>query len=325
MPADMPIPTKRRLGRTEIEITPIGLGTWQFSEAQSFHRFIWSKIEPQVTEEIVAAALAGGINWFDTAEAYGGGRSERALAGALTAAGKHNRDVVIATKWQPVLRRAGSIRRTIDQRLKNLSPFGIDLHQVHNPASFSSVEAEMDAMADLLLEGKIRAVGVSNFSAGRMCRAKEALARRGLLLASNQVKYSLLDRRIEGNGVLDAAKELGVTIIAYSPLEMGLLTGKFHRDPDLLKRLPIGRRFSLRRKIERSRPLVSALDEIAAGHGVTPAQVALNWLVHAHGGVVVAIPGASKPAHAQESAGAMAFRLSDEEIARLGDLTQSSG
>src|SRR3990172_8949969 len=126
MPADMPIPTKRRLGRTEIEVTPIGLGTWQFSEAQSFHRFIWSKIEPQVTEEIVAAALAGGINWFDTAEAYGGGRSERALAGALNAAGKHNRDVVIATKWQPVLRRAGSIRRTIDQRLKNLSPFGID-------------------------------------------------------------------------------------------------------------------------------------------------------------------------------------------------------
>lgn len=325
MPVDTPTFAKRRLGRTEIEITPIGLGTWQFSEAQSFHRFVWSKIEPQVTEEIVAAALAGGINWFDTAEAYGGGRSERALAAALSAAGKHNRDVVIATKWQPVLRRAGSIKRTIGARLKNLAPFDIDLHQVHNPASFSSVEAEMEAMADLLLEGKIRAIGVSNFSAARMRRAQAALARRGLLLASNQVKYSLLDRRIEGNGVLDAARELGVTIIAYSPLEMGLLTGKFHRDPDLLERLPIGRRLSLRRKIERSRPLVAALEEIAGTHGVTPAQVALNWLVHAHGDTVVAIPGASKPAHAQESAGAMAFRLSDEELSRLGDLTRSKG
>ncbi len=319
---DKPNPTKRRLGRTEIEITPIGLGTWQFSEGRSIHGLIWSKIEPQVTDEIVATALDGGINWFDTAEAYGGGRSERTLAHALSAAGKHNRDVVIATKWQPVLRRAGSIGRTIDQRLRNLAPFGIDLHQVHNPASFSSVEAEMEAMADLVLQGKIRTVGVSNFSAKRMQRAHAALARRGIPLASNQMKYSLLDRHIEGNGVLDAAKELGVTIIAYSPLEMGLLTGKFHRAGDLLRSRPIGRRFSLRRKIERSRPLVAALEEIAAGHGVTPAQVALNWLVSAHGDTVVAIPGASKPAHAQESAGAMAFALAGEEVSRLGDLTR---
>lgn len=313
---------KRRLGRTEIEITPIGLGTWQFSEGQSIHGLIWSRIEPRVTEEIVAVALAAGISWFDTAEAYGGGRSERALASALSAAGKHNRDVVIATKWQPVLRRAGSIRRTVDQRLKNLSPFGIDLHQVHNPASFSSVEAEMEAMAELIVEGKIRAVGVSNFSAERMRRAHRALAKRGIPLASNQVKYSLLDRRIETNGVLDAAKDLGVTIIAYSPLEMGLLTGKFHSDTELLKGRPIGRRFSLRRKIERSRPLVAALMEIAASHGVTPAQVALNWLVNAHGDTVIAIPGASKPAHAHESATATAFALADEEAARLGDLTR---
>ncbi len=322
MSSDRRSPTTRRLGRTEIEITPIGLGTWQFSEAQSIHRFIWSKIDPEVTDEIVASALGGGINWFDTAEAYGGGRSERALARGLSAAGRRKGDVAIATKWQPVLRRAGSITRTIDQRLKNLSPFGIDLHQVHNPASFSSVNAEMVAMADLVLEGKIRAVGVSNFSAARMRRAHAALARRGIPLASNQMKYSLLDRRIEGNGVLDAAKELGVTIIAYSPLEMGLLTGKFHSDTELLKSRPIGRRFSLRRKIERSRPLVAALEEIAAGHGVTPAQVALNWLVNAHGDTVVAIPGASKPAHAQESAGAMAFALASAEVSRLGDLTR---
>jgi aryl-alcohol dehydrogenase-like predicted oxidoreductase len=322
MSTDTPKLTKRRLGRTEIEITPIGLGTWQFSEGRTIHGLVWSRIDPRVTDEIVAAALAGGINWFDTAEAYGGGRSERALAHALTAAERQRGDVVIATKWQPVLRRAGSIQRTIDRRLENLSPFGIDLHQVHNPASFSSVEAEMEAMADLVEEGKIRGVGVSNFNAERMRRAHAALARRGVALASNQMKYSLLDRAIERNGVLDAANELGVTIIAYSPLEMGLLTGKFHQDPDLLKRRPVGRRFSLRRKIERSRPLIAALEEVAKGHGVTPAQVALNWLVSAHGDTVVAIPGASRPQQARESAGAMGFALTQEELSLLDRVTR---
>lgn len=312
----------RRLGRTVIEITPIGLGTWQFSEGRSIHGLVWSRIDPLVTGEIVATALAGGITWFDTAEAYGGGRSERALARALIAAGKRPGDVVLATKWQPLLRRAGSIGRTIDERIKNLAPFDIGLHQVHNPASFSSVEAEMDAMGDLVEQGKISAVGVSNFSARSMRRAHAALARRGLPLASNQVKYSLLDRRIERNGVLDAARELGMTIIAYSPLEMGLLSGKFHRDAELLKSRPLGRRFALRRKIERSRPLVAALEEIAERRGVTPAQIALNWIINAHGDTVVAIPGASRPPHAQESAGAMAFTLTQEEISRLDELTR---
>ena len=311
----------RHLGQTDIEITPIGLGAWQFSEAQSFHRLIWSKIETQETNEIVKAALDGGINWFDTAEAYGGGRSERGLARGLAAAGRRRGDVVVATKWQPLLRTAGSINATIDERLSNLSPYSIDLHQVHNPASFSSVESEMSAMADLVEAGRICAVGVSNFSAARMRQAHEALARRGLPLASNQVKYSLLDRRIESNGVMDTAKELGVTLIAYSPLEMGLLTGKFHQDPELLRRRPIGRRFSLRRKMERSRPLITTLEEIAASHGVVASQVALSWLVNFHHDTVVAIPGASRPEHARESADAMALKLTAEELGRIDELT----
>lgn len=314
----------RRLGKTDIEVTPIGLGTWQFSEGRTIHGLIWTKIEEGETNEIVKAALDGGINWFDTAEAYGGGRSERGLARALADAGRTSNNVIVATKWQPVMRTARSIGKTIDQRLENLSPFSIDLHQVHNPASFSSVDAEMNAMADLVEAGKIRAVGVSNFSAARMRQSYEALGRRGLRLASNQVKYSLLDRHIEGDGVLGAAKELGVTIIAYSPLEMGLLTGKFHRDPDLLRRRPIGRRFTLRRKVERSRPVVEALEEIAKAHDATPAQVALSWLVNFNGDVVVAIPGASRPDQARESAGALELVLSDEEMQRIDQITRST-
>ena len=302
------------LGQTAIRITPIGLGAWQFSEGQGFHGFIWNRVSESERDAIVRAALAGGINWFDTAELYGNGRSERGLSLALQRAGCKNGDVVIATKWNPLLRRAPSIRGTIDARLTNLFPFDIDLHQVHNAGSFSSPEDEMNAMADLLDAGQIRSVGVSNFNVEQMRRADVQLRVRGYALSANQVKYSLLDRKIESSGVLALAKELGATIIAYSPLEMGLLSGKFHDNPDLLKSRPIGRRLSLRRKLEESAPLIAALREIASAHDATPSQVALNWLISFHGTTVVAIPGATKVRHAEESAAAMNFTLSPTEL-----------
>ena len=312
----------RPLGKSGIRITPIGLGAWQFSKGQSFNRFFWKSLSEETQNAIVQAALDGGINWFDTAEAYGFGRSERGLSHALQAAGRSDGDVVIATKWMPFGRTAASIGKTIDKRQENLAPFHIDLHQVHNPSSFSQPEDEMDAMADLVLAGRIRAVGVSNFSAGQMLRAHSRIQAHGLPLASNQVKYSLLDRQIEGNGILEAARALGITIIAYSPLEWGVLTGKFHDNPGLVKRLPLVRRVSVGRMLEKSEPVIRLLKEIAAAHGVKPSQVALNWLVSFSGQTVVAIPGASKPHHAREAAGAMGFTLSDEELARLDEATR---
>ncbi|MFO7681109.1 MAG: aldo/keto reductase [Chloroflexota bacterium] len=312
----------RKLGQTTIEITPVGLGAWQFSEGKGFHGFVWQGLSAEQTDAIVQAALAGGINWFDTAEVYGNGRSEIALSRALQRAGQKNGDVIIATKWNPTGRTAKTIGKTFPQRVENLAPFAIDLHQVHNPASFSSPESEMDAMAALLDAGKIKAVGVSNFSAKHMLRAHKRLQDLGHSLAANQVKYSLLDRKIESNGVLAAAKEQGITLIAYSPLEMGLLSGKFHSNPALLNNTPRGRRLLLRRKLDQSRPLVVMLEAIAAKHGVTPSQVALNWLIHFHGDAVVVIPGASKASHAVESAGAMQFRLSDEEMGRIDEASR---
>jgi aryl-alcohol dehydrogenase-like predicted oxidoreductase len=316
----------RRLGRTAIEITPIGLGCWQFASGFSSGKSYRETLPQASVDEIVRAALAGGSNWFDTAELYGRGASERALAHALTATGKADGDVVVATKWWPILRRAGSIRTTIGERLRCLAPFAIDLHQVHAPFSFSSTTAEMEAMADLVEQKKIRAVGVSNFSASAMRRAHAALARRGIALASNQVSYSLIRRRIESNGVLAAAKELGVTIIAYSPLSQGILTGKFHDDPRLVQSRTGPRRWmpSFRaRGLERSRPVVDEGRRIAAARGVTLSQVALNWLVHFHGETVVAIPGATRARHAEESAAAMAFRLTPDEMSRLDRVSRS--
>lgn len=320
----MPI-SLRRLGNTDVEVTPIGLGTWQFAGKRNIASFgMWASPAQEEIDAIVKVSLDGGINWFDTAELYGFGKSERRLANALLRAGRSEGDVVIATKWRPMLRTAGSIRRTIGKRLQSLEPFGIGLYQVHFPLlTLSSIEAQMDAMADLVDAGKVRAVGVSNFDVGQMYRAYKRLSSRGIPLASNQVKYSLLDRDIERNGVLDAARELGVTIIAYSPLEMGLLTGKFHENPGLLKRTPFLRRRILRRRLEASRPVVETLKEIAERHGATPAQVALSWLIRFHGDLVVAIPGATKVRHAADNAAAMQVDLTEEEMALIDERTRN--
>jgi aryl-alcohol dehydrogenase-like predicted oxidoreductase len=251
----------RRLGQTGIEITPIGLGVMQFAGANGIMRFWFPDISQEEMNGIVQTALEGGINWFDTAEMYGRGRSEKGLTSALKELGQQDDDVLVATKWLPIMRTAGNIPKTIDDRLGYLQGFTIDLYQVHNPMSFSSAEAEMEAMADLVEAGKIRSVGVSNFSAGQMRRACAALEKRGLPLASNQVQFSLLDRSIESNGILEAAQELGVTIIAWSPLTRGVLTGKFHRDPQKLKQTPFGRRLVMRRLLEKSKGIVEALEE----------------------------------------------------------------
>lgn len=315
----------RRLGRSDIQISAVGLGCWQFSEGFGIVGGYWEALPPETVREIVDTSLRGGINWFDTAEAYGKGRSEKALATVLEQLGKKPGDVIIATKWLPVLRLASTIKGTIDERIACLSPYPIDLHQIHQPYALASVEAQANAFADLVEAKKIRTVGVSNFSAKRMRAIHAALARRGIPLVSNQVPYSLLNRRIESSGVLAAAKELGITIIAYSPLAQGLLSGKFHDDPTLIRKSPGPRKYlpSFRpRGLARSRPLVDELRKIAAAHGATASQVALNWLMHFHGETVVVIPGATKKRHAEENVGAMGFTLSQEELRRIDELSR---
>lgn len=177
-------------------------------------------------------------------------------------------------------------------------------------------------MADLVEVGKIRSVGVSNFNAERMRRAHAALAKRGITLAANQVHYSLAHRRIEADGTLQAAKELGVTIVAYTPLEYGLLTGIYHKNPGLLAKKPLFRRRGFQQRLKATRPLVDALEEIAVRYNIAAGQVALNWLVNFHGDIVVAIPGATKVSQVEQSAGAMKFILSQDELDRLDQLSK---
>ncbi len=322
MSTDLPV-SLRTLGKTDIMITPIGLGMMEFAGGQSGG--LMSRAFPVITTEeknaTVKAALDGGINWFDTAELYGGGNSEASLAAGLKAAGKADRDVVVATKWWPLFRTSRNIPKTIDDRIRFLDGFSISLYMVHQPAGLSTHESEMEAMADLVAAGKIRSVGVSNFSADQMRRCHATLQKRGLPLAVNQVQYSLLDRSIERNGILDTAKELGITIIAYTPLASGLLTGKYHKNPELLQKKFFFFRSRIQSNLEKSRPLVQALEEIGNQYNATAAQVALNWVINGHGDTVVTIPGATKVRQAEESAGAMKFKLSADEVARLNELS----
>jgi aryl-alcohol dehydrogenase-like predicted oxidoreductase len=322
------MPTARQLGRTDIRAPAIGLGAWQFSGGRGIAGRFWEAITQNEVNEVVEAALRGGVRLFDTAEMYGGGESERRLSGALRAAGKKAGEVTIATKWSPFLRTARSIGATIDARIQNLAPYPIDLYQVHMPYGFSSVEQEMNAMADLVVAKKVRFVGVSNFNAVRMRRASEALKKRGLVLASNQVKYSLLDRHIESDGTMATAKELGVAIIAYSPLEQGLLTGRFHDDPRSIQARPGPRRYMSAfraRNLERSRPVIDLLKKIALSRQAQPSQVALAWLTQFSGDLVFAIPGASRKSQAENNAAALDLVLSPSELSALDKASQEVG
>jgi aryl-alcohol dehydrogenase-like predicted oxidoreductase len=157
-----------------------------------------------------------------------------------------------------------------------------------------------------------------------MRRAHEELAKHGLVLASNQVKYSLLDRRVESKRIIAAARELGVTIIAYSPLEQGLLTGKYHRDPDFVRTRPGPRKWMGRFRaqgLNRSRPLIEELARIAPAYGATCGQIALAWLYQFHPNVVV-IPGASRVDQAVENRGALELTLSAHVLEKLDQMSR---
>jgi aryl-alcohol dehydrogenase-like predicted oxidoreductase len=190
----------------------------------------------------------------------------------------------------------------------------------------------MDVLAEAVQAGKVRAVGVSNYSASLMRRAHARLGRYGIALASNQVHYNLLHRYPETNGVLDACRELNVALIAYSPLEQGILSGKYRvtpqskslalrlieaiapRDPfGEMKGASYGHRDLRPEKVE---PLFAVLEEIANAHEKTIAQVALNWLL-TKDACIVPIPGAKNAQQARQNAGALSWRLTEEEHLRI--------
>jgi aryl-alcohol dehydrogenase-like predicted oxidoreductase len=255
------------------------------------------------------------VNLFDTAAMYSGGASERRL-GELA----QGRDVLIATKFPAGFRfRAERFPDELEATLARLGRSTIDLYQHHFPGRRVSIPDLMERLADAVEAGTVRAVGVSNYSADQMRQAHAALARRGLPLASNQVEYSLLHRQPETNGVLDACRELGVTLIAYTPLAGGLLTGKYtpqNRPGGLFRRVLTRYR---RAALEAIQPVTGLLTQIGHRYSRTPSQVALRWLIE--NPTVLPIPGAKNGNQARHNAGALAFSLTPDEVDALSQAT----
>jgi aryl-alcohol dehydrogenase-like predicted oxidoreductase len=267
---------------------------------------------------VFEAALAAGINFFDTAEIYSMGGSERTLAACLAAFPK---DSVIATKFMPMpwRLRKSSLTDALKGSLERMRLTRADLYMTHFPFPPVAIEIWMDALADAVEFGLARAAGVSNYDAEQMRRAHAALTRRGVPLASNQVEYSLLKREPDRAGLSAACRELGVTLVAYRPLCSGLLSGKYSPENP-----PPGARGVLYNRIylQKITPLLNLLRETAKRRGKTPSQVALNWLICKG---ALPIPGAKSARQAEENAGAMGWRLDEGEVAELDKASRQDG
>jgi methylglyoxal reductase len=313
---------KRRLGQSDLELTPVVFGAWGIGG------LMWGGSDEAEAVDAIRAALDAGVNAVDTAASYGPGRSEELVGRALR--GRRDR-VIVATKcglrWdEPVGAarletigldgkpqrlyhdlRPASVREECEGSLRRLGVETIDLYQIHRPDPVHGFEDALAEMLKLRDEGKIRWIGVSNFSVAQMQRAQEVAG-----IVSTQPAYSLLERGIEKEE-LPWCRRAGVGVIAYSPLARGLLGGKVRLDTtypptDHRSTLPLFAPESRRRVLaglEQARP-------IAEAHGVSLANLAVAWAV-GEPGVVAALVGARTPAQAAENARAAEVRLSDDE------------
>jgi aryl-alcohol dehydrogenase-like predicted oxidoreductase len=293
---------------------PMGVGTLSWGDRAGWG----SSGGEQDPEQAFSASVRAGIRFFDTAERYGAGESEQMLGRFIAAS---NEPVFIATKFSPLRSqwRPKHLRSALEGSLKRLGLRKIDLYQIHWPTRFSSIGIWMEALADAASDGLIGAAGVSNYTPDQVRTASATLAKRGLPLASVQVRFSLIHRTPERNGMLPLCRELGATLLAYSPLAMGILSGKYESGG-----LPAGqaRQAITRARLDSLKPLTGVMREIGSGHGKTPSQVALNWVI-AKGAVPVA--GARSGAQATENAGALGWALGEDEIRALEEAAERAG
>ncbi len=292
----------------------MGLGAWQWGD-----RVVWQyglgygDVE---VRQAFQASLEEGIRFVDTAEIYGNGRSERLLGQFLK---ETDQPVLIATKFLPFPWRfgKGSVPRALKGSLNRLGVESVDLYQIHWPSPLMSTDTMMDGLAECVKSGMTRTVGVSNFGQSRMLAAYSALASHKIPLASNQVHYSLLNRTAEKNGTLARCKELGIRLIAYSPIEKGLLSGKYSVDSPP----PGARARNYTGLLPKIGPLLKLMTEIGQDHGgKSNVQIALNWTICKG---ALPIPGAKNAKQAQENAGGLGWKLKEEEVVRLDEVSNA--
>jgi aryl-alcohol dehydrogenase-like predicted oxidoreductase len=289
-----------------LRLSVIGLGGWQFgTPAWSWGRD-WGPAEARA---ICSRAVELGVTLFDTAESYGDGESERLLGDTLSRAPTRDR-IILATKVSPFGLTRDRLRAAARASLGRLGTDRIDLYQVHGMDWRVAESVKMSGMQDLIASGEIRHVGVSNYDLVSWQEAELAL---GQPVVTNQVRYSLLTRRPERQ-LLPYAVANGRLLIAWSPLEQGLLSGKYANGVAPRFDRPSTEYFSPE-NLRRTQPVVQALQEIATARDASLAQVALAWLIHHPN--VVAIAGARSLAQLEENAAAADLALADDEFAYL--------
>ena len=303
---------QRELGRSGIAISAVIMGTWQAGKD------MWVGIEDAASEAAVRAAFEAGITTFDTAEIYGNGHSERILGKALAAV---RGQVVLASKVFANHLKYDQVIQACNRSLKNLATDVIDLYQIHWPAgSFGSprvpVAETMGALNDLRTAGKIRAIGVSNFSAAQIQEA----AQYGRV-DSLQPPYSLFWRHLETDA-MDYCQANAITILAYSPMAQGLLTGKFGPDHRFEKGDHRAKSKLFKpNTFRRVQAALADLRPIAARNGVSLAQLALAWVLsHPN---TCAIAGARGPGQIRESAAAAEVVLAAEDLAEMDRISRT--
>jgi aryl-alcohol dehydrogenase-like predicted oxidoreductase len=312
---------RMRLGNTDLSVSRLGIGAMVWGDLSVSPRYSPARIaygpafDKEELGKTVDSCLRNGVSFLDTAAFYGKGASEL-MVGELT----QGKDITIATKFpSTMIPRTSNLPRDLENSLKRLKREVVDLYQIHYPSPFFSIPKVLDLMADAYQEGKIKAIGVSNFSEKQMRLAIDVLSKRGLPLASNQVEYSLLHRDPEKNGVLKACRELNVTLIAYMPLRMGALTGKYLGDVR-----PKGVRKNIspfrQKDLPKLKNVITLLHEIGNHYSKSPSQVALRWLIQQ--GNILPIPGAKNSEQAIQNAGALTFSLTDAEVESLRKITE---
>jgi aryl-alcohol dehydrogenase-like predicted oxidoreductase len=296
------------LGSTDVRVSAVGVGTNSWG----------AKNERDPGKRATFEALmAAGINFFDTAEIYTAGRSERTL-------GRCIRDTdtapVVLTKFFPMpwRLRGRALPVALRNSLERLQLPRADVYLLHYPLPPVAIETWAAFLADAVAAGLAKSVGVSNCSPAQMRRAHAALAARGIPLACNEVEYSLFSRAPEQTGLSRLCREMGVTLIAYRPLAQGMLSGKYSpaHPPTGFRSLLFSRKF-----LAGVPPVVDVLRRIGEKHGKSVSQVAMNWVICKG---ALPIPGAKDPLQAKENAGAMGWRLLPEEMAELDALTSRS-
>lgn len=297
------------LGLSDIHIRPCGIGGWAWGD-----RLLWGygrSYNDRDIHEAIVTSLMKGITLIDTAESYGTGRSEEIIGNIIKELGSQ---VVIATKFMPYPWRISrsTLMKALRNSLKRLGLDRLDLYQIHMPFPPMPTKFWAEALVEALESGLTRTVGVSNYNKDLMLETQEILMRRGYFLASNQIRYHLVNRKAEREGLLSACHDAKITFIAYSPLAQGVLTGKYSPEHQLS-----GIRGSVYSKelLTRISPLLREMREIGRAHeNKTHAQVALNWLICKG---TLPIPGAKNARQAMDNANALGWRLTEEEIAVL--------